>query len=78
METIGQSHDVRLHKVREKIANEHIEIEKKKKKLEHLNATLAESTENQQRTLSSEYITSATTELKELQKERSPQVFDYF
>jgi hypothetical protein len=42
LEAIGQSHDVRLHEVKDIIVNEHEAIEKKKQEVNELKTILAE------------------------------------
>ena len=42
LEAIGQSHDVRLHEVKDIIVNEHKAIEKKKQEVNELKTILAE------------------------------------
>ncbi len=42
LEAIGQSHDVRLHEVKDIIVNEHKAVKKKKQEVNELKAILAE------------------------------------
>lgn len=74
MEAIGQSHDVRLHEVKQLIVNEHKETEKKKQEVLELKTILAEHTtqpKHQQEIVSSKLV-KATTELKEAQRKCHP------
>lgn len=74
MEAIGQSHDVRLHEVKQFIVNEHKETEKKKQEVLELKTILAEHTtqpKHQQEIVSSKLV-KATTELKEAQRKCHP------
>jgi len=68
MDTIGQSHDLRLHEVRERITSEITEIEEKKKEVQCLH----ELTENEKSSsLLADYI-QANRELHEQQKNTHP------
>ena len=74
LEAIGQSHDVRLHEVKDIIVNEHKAIEKKKQEVNELKTILAEQdvqSKHQQESVSSK-LKKATTELKDVQRKCHP------
>ncbi len=74
LEAIGQSHDVRLHEVKDIIVNEHKAVEKKKQEVNELKAILAEQnvqSKHQEESVSSK-LKKATTELKDAQRKCHP------
>jgi hypothetical protein len=74
LEAIGQSHDVRLHEVKDIIVNEHKAVEKKKQEVNELKAIFAEQnvqSKHQEESVSSK-LKKATTELKDAQRKCHP------